>query len=1178
MRISSLRVLLLAVAVPLLSCGNINGVVPSDGGQDGSVPDAGDGGTDGGNQAVVIHYHRALADYDGWTLTAQGAVPASATATGTDAFGSTYSLNVPAGTSKLTLAFAKGGTTDPTGSIEVAPVPANVWVFSGYNKSFNHAPPVLPTATTYVLYYSRPDKTYTDWGLHLWGELVTGTQWPSPLQPTGTDPDYGAAFSIARATGELGNCSLGNICLIVHKGDEKDPGPDMKWDPKVLGNIVFVTSKLLDLSAHPVAATAFGINGASAHMLSRSILAWDTSLIGGSSYELRISGDAGISVSDGGIVGGDMVLPLVKEPTGMPPALADLAPYAANWTAFAMQTDAGILETALKGQLVAVARDPDGKALAATEVQTAFALDDLYATTSAALGPTFASVAGVPSVAVWAPTAQSVKLHVYDATKQEITGSPFAMTASNGVWSRAGVQDWYGKYYRFEVVVYHPATRKIETLTTTDPYSTNLSSNSEYSQFTDLNDPALAPNGWTSATKPALSSMGDVVLYETHIRDFSAFDTSVRAADLGKYLAFADATNTAMRALISSQVTHVHLMPAFDFATINEDPSKRIDIETSTVGAVCNAGLNSVPSEFCALDATMKTVDALKTFKADSVVQQGVAAALSAVDSFNWGYDPLHYGAPEGSYASSAEGTSRIVEFRQMVKTLSDNGLRTVLDVVYNHTNASGVSPNAILDRLVPGYYHRRDTKTGDVLTSSCCANTATEHAMMQRLMADTMVRWATQYKIDGFRFDLMGLHLRKNIVDVKAALNALTMANDGVDGSKIILYGEGWTYDEMKDRGIAATQSGMAGTGVATFNDRLRDGVRGGGPFDNGAALRANQGWATGLVTAPNEMNTAAGQGATLNVRDSWVRSGMAGAVSDFRVHLPSGASSSAFDIDYNGQTTGYTRSPIESINYVAAHDNEELYDIIQYKVPLETSATQRARAQIVALATVVLGEGIPFIHMGDEWLRSKSFDRNSYNSGDWFNQIDWTGATNGWGLGLPPAGDNSGSYATMRPIIAAASARPAASDIAWTRDRFRELLQQRKAQPLLRLVSADDVKKRVDFPNGGAASYIPGLMVMTVTDGTACSGIADLDPGRDAIAVFINAGTATQSFSLPGATGFTLSSLDAQSSVDTTAKTANFQTMGGNGVFTIPGRTAVVFEQPQGTMRGAGLSCNSR
>ena len=178
-----------------------------------------------------------------------------------------------------------------------------------------------------------------------------------------------------------------------------------------------------------------------------------------------------------------------------------------------------------------------------------------------------------------------------------------------------------------------------------------------------------------------------------------------------------------------------------------------------------------------------------------------------------------------------------------MVQGLNGAGLRVVIDVVYNHTPAAGQDPKSILDRVVPGYYQRLNPTTGQVETSTCCSNTATEHAMMEKLMIDSVVTWAKEYKVDGFRFDLMGHQPKSSMVNLRRALDKLTLAKDGVDGRRIYLYGEGWNFGEVANnaRFVQATQLEMAGTGIGTFNDRLRDAVRGGGPFDETRESRAS-------------------------------------------------------------------------------------------------------------------------------------------------------------------------------------------------------------------------------------------------------------------------------------------------------------------------------------------------
>jgi pullulanase len=202
----------------------------------------------------------------------------------------------------------------------------------------------------------------------------------------------------------------------------------------------------------------------------------------------------------------------------------------------------------------------------------------------------------------------------------------------------------------------------------------------------------------------------------------------------------------------------------------------------------------------------------LASFPPDSDQQQALIGALRDQDPFNWGYDPFHFTVPEGSYSTDPDGPARIIEFRQMVQALNQTGLRVVMDVVYNHTHAAGQDEKSVLDRVVPGYYHRLNER-GAVETSTCCANTASEHQMMEKLMIDSLVTWAVEYKVDAFRFDLMGHHMVDNMLNVRAALDALTLEEHGVDGKSIYLYGEGWNFGEVADnaRGVNATQFNMA-------------------------------------------------------------------------------------------------------------------------------------------------------------------------------------------------------------------------------------------------------------------------------------------------------------------------------------------------------------------------------
>ena len=266
----------------------------------------------------------------------------------------------------------------------------------------------------------------------------------------------------------------------------------------------------------------------------------------------------------------------------------------------------------------------------------------------------------------------------------------------------------------------------------------------------------------------------------------------------GSYLAFAEDGygRRHLEALAEAGMNTVHLLPTFDIASIPET----------------TADADAVPQPDCDLDS----------LPPDSAEQQECVMAQADADAFNWGYDPWHFMAPEGSYASTtqaAQGGARVAEFRTMVGGLHESGLRVVLDKVFNHTAQSGQGSKSVLDKVVPGYYHRLNA-VGDVETSTCCENIATEHAMAEKLMVDAVVVWARDYKVDGFRFDLMGHHSRDNMQAVRAALDELTVRRDGVDGSQVTLYGEGWNFGEVADnaRFYQATQGQLDGTSIIAF------------------------------------------------------------------------------------------------------------------------------------------------------------------------------------------------------------------------------------------------------------------------------------------------------------------------------------------------------------------------
>jgi len=860
-----------------------------------------------------------------------------------------------------------------------------------------------------------------------------------------------------------------------------------------------------------------------AYWVNQDTLLWNITGSPRYSYSLFYSPDATLGLTSDGVHGG-IEIPLAYSQSGPGGDVFLRNPYLAGYTAFKINhADFSKIPEAVKGQLAIISRDEQGKVVDATGVQIPGVLDDLYQYTGP-LGVTFNR--SIPSLRLWAPTAKSVKLHLFaDSTVATDQTFPMKWDAHTGIWSVTGKADWVNEFYLYEVQVYVPSTGKIETNLVTDPYSLSLSMNSLRSQIVDLNAPTLKPQGWDTLQKPALAAPEDIVIYEQHIRDFSIHDQTVPQEMRGTYMAFTIKNSDGMKhlaTLAQAGLTHIHLLPAFDIASVNEDKS------------------------------TWQTVDEalLATYPPDSDKQITAVDAIKGQDGFNWGYDPYHFIVPEGSYATNPDGTSRIVEFRQMVQALNQTGLRVVMDVVYNHTSESGQSPKSVLDKIVPGYYYRLDTN-GQVEKSTCCEDTATEHAMMGKLMVDSVITWARDYKVDGFRFDLMGFHMLSDMQAVRAALDALTLKNDGVDGKSIYIYGEGWDFGEVANnaRGVNATQLNIGGTGIGVFNDRLRDGVRGGNPFGD----PREQGFSTGLFLDPNaaENQTLAAQQAKLDSYTDWIRLGLAGNLRDYMITRFNGDVVDGAHILYNGAAAGYTLDPQENVIYVSAHDNETIFDAIQLKAPADATLADRIRMNNLALSIPMFSQGVPFFHAGDDILRSKSLDGNSYDSGDWFNKLDWTYQSDNWGVGLP--GEGRDRWDIFRPLLADPALKPTRTDIVNASAVFREYLQIRKSSPLFHLQTANKVERSVTFLNTGP-NQIPGLIVMHLNDAD------NLDPNYNHIVVLFNANQAELNFADSGFIGkeYSLNPVQ-QNSADPVVRNAVFNS--ATGSFTIPGRTTAVF-----------------
>ncbi len=858
-----------------------------------------------------------------------------------------------------------------------------------------------------------------------------------------------------------------------------------------------------------------------AYWLDRRLLQWPNTAQTGR-FRLYYTAKAALAANRGARVSGqDGMLALEVHRKPVPQALATRFKFVASGVVLEVKDgDLAKIPSLLTQQVLLVREDDAGKVLDAVSLQIPGALDDLYAQAGLVDDLGVEVAADATGFKVWAPTARAVSLCLYPTGRSKAAAQqPMRRDDATGLWSAQRLGDLTGSYYAYLVDVFVPGVGTVRNRVT-DPYSVSLTTDSKRSYIADLGAAALKPDGWDATPFPKkVVAQTDMTIYELHVRDFSIGDASVAAGNRGKYLAFTERDSHGMRhlrALSDAGLTDVHLLPVFDFATVPESGCVTPDVPDTA---------------------------------ADSEAQQAAVMSVAARDCFNWGYDPYHFNAPEGSYASDAEdGARRIVEFRRMVMALHRAGLRVGMDVVYNHTTTSGQQASSVLDRIVPGYYQRLDA-SGKVERSTCCENTATEHLMMGKLMIDSAVLWAVHYKIDSFRFDLMGHQPRAAMEVLRARVNAAT-------GRDVNLIGEGWNFGEVADgaRFVQASQLSLNGSGIGTFSDRARDALRGGGPSDSGEALLRRQGWLNGLVYDRNASAPERPRADLLKAADL-VRVGLAGSIRDYPLTDHRDAPLTLDRIDYSGQPAGYASQPDEVVNYVENHDNQTLYDNNVYKLPRATNAQDRARVQALGLAVNAFSQGVAYFHAGVDTLRSKSLDRNSFDSGDWFNRLDWTYTNNYFGTGLPPKTDNAANHALMKPLLGDPVLKPAPRDIAWTRDVFRDLLRIRAGSTLFRMRSAEDIKRRLRFHNTGAGQN-PALIVGHL-DGVSYPGA-----GFKEVLYLLNADAKAQTLELAEEIGkpYVLHPVQrSQEGADPRVREARYQPKRGR--FTVPARTAVVY-----------------
>ncbi|NDW15525.1 DUF3372 domain-containing protein [Alteromonas genovensis] len=1017
-------------------------------------------------------------------------------------------------------------------------------------------PVFTPGENQAVLYYNRAavdadnssnDAAYEGWRLHTWNNDTcdayadADTDWANGRVHNGVDANYGAYWILELKEG-YDDCHN----FIIHKGTD-DAGKELGGgdfqaslvqDDETFVRMNFTLSGEPTLFEFPIMSLgpqAVDIEGFGAHWLDANTILWDVPE-SVATVKLHYSATANLeSTLENGINGTIVELipsTLTDEQAALAPHLSELTAWEGNWSV----DDAKSVittQTALGGY------DSEGNLVAATGLQLANAIDALFTrgendADEALLGGIYHD-SGI-TAAVWAPTASNVELLIYNDNKSLSERIEMVRDNDSGIWKYEGDSTLDRQLYRYEITVFHPNTGNIETLLVTDPYSVSLSTNGRFSRFVNLADEDLKPEGWDSHTIPTIQNPEDAVIYEGHIRDFSVLDESTSEENRGKYLAFTEegtAPVAHLQKLVDAGLNYFHILPANDIATIDEDPTNTVDLY-DTVGELCR--LNNEAAVCEEENENTRLIDVYNSYDplAEAAKAQQLTNDLRGIDTFNWGYDPHHFNAPEGSYASSAEGVERIKEMRAMVQALHEMGLRVALDVVYNHTNASGVFSKSVLDKTVPGYYHRYEVDTGAIVRETCCDDTEPRNVMMEKFMEDSLLMWAEHYKYDSFRFDIMSQATKDTMLRLREAVQTVDEDN--------YFYGEGWTKIE---RGYEqANQLNMAGSEIGTFNDRIREAIR------------------QGNIFSPDS-------DALLSDQDR-VKMSLIGTLKDYVLETSSGSAGATSNLG------GYAEDPADIINYVSKHDNETLWDQLNYTLPQDISLQERVRAQNVAMGINLVAQGIPFLQMGGDMLRSKSMDRNTYDSGDWFNYVDFTYGTNNWNVGLPLAQDNEARWEEMGELIYNPERAASTADIMFASDVFAELLSIRMSSPLFRLTNARDIIDRIGFHNIGSNQQ-KGLIAMSIDDGAAQTDDtvrADIDMMNDAIMVLINSGYNEKTITVNTATGFILHATHANS-VDSSVRGAMF-TEGddGNGTFTVPALTIAVFVKPQSGAQGYGLS----
>lgn len=502
------------------------------------------------------------------------------------------------------------------------------------------------------------------------------------------------------------------------------------------------------------------------------------------------------------------------------------------------------------------------------------------------------------SFRVWAPTALQVELRIYQTANDEsaIRIDQF-QKAESGTWTISVQGDLSGYFYTIRV------NDQAGWLNETPGVDAKAVGTNGHRGLI-FNPERTNPEGWQNDRRVECANPTDAVIYELHVRDFSMSPAS-GMKNQGKFLAFTEigtlspeGLKTGVDHLVELGVTHVHLLPVNDFFTVDENYPEQ---------------------------------------------------------SYNWGYDPQNFNTPEGSYSTNPNTTSRILELKMLVQALHRAGIGVILDVVYNHTYHTRRS---YFNQTVPGYYYRQKANGSFSNASGCGNEMATERSMVRKYIIDSLVYWATEFHIDGFRFDLMGIYDLETMNQIRAQLDAISPS--------ILLYGEGWAADQSPlDENWRAVKTNVTRLNrIAVFNDDFRDGIKG-NTFDSQS---------TGFVSGQT-------------IQEENIKFGIVGAC--FHPQIVYGY--------VERSKAPWAAEPWQSINYASCHDNFTLFDKLVSSCP-DASDAEIRRMQMMAGALVLTSQGVPFLHAGVEMARTKQGDHNSYKSPDSVNQIDWNRKSEYW------------------------------------------------------------------------------------------------------------------------------------------------------------------------------------